>query len=187
MSKGAILSLLVAGLVTGGYVEVQLNQSDGSADSQIIEAIEWTEAIPEIPVEPVEPSPPVIEELQPPPPPPGPEREEARARRELSEAPTFTPFTVAPSITNRQEVVSAMVQAYPPLLRDAGIGGTIRVYFFIEADGTVGSVQLDQSSGHAPLDEAALRVADVYRFSPALNREEPVPVWVSFPITFQVR
>ncbi len=80
-----------------------------------------------------------------------------------------------------------MEEAYPPLLRDAGIGGTIRVYFFIEADGSVGSVQIDRSSGHAALDDAALRVADVYRFSPAKNREEAVPVWVSVPITFQVR
>jgi len=37
------------------------------------------------------------------------------------------------------------------------------------------------------LDAAALAVADVYRFSAALNRDKVVPVWVSFPITFQVR
>ena len=184
MNKGAILSLLVAGLITGSYLEFQMNQSDGVADSQVIEPVEWTEATPEIPAEPseaVEPSPPV--ELIPPPPPPPP----APEGRQLSEAPTFTPYTVAPSITNRQDVVRAMEDAYPPLLRDAGIGGTVRVYFFIEADGSVGSVQIDESSGHAPLDEAALAVASVYRFSPAMNREEAVPVWVSFPITFQVR
>ena len=35
--------------------------------------------------------------------------------------------------------------------------------------------------------DAALAVADVYRFSAALNRDKKVPVWVSFPITFQVR
>ena len=37
------------------------------------------------------------------------------------------------------------------------------------------------------LDDAALKVATIYRFSPALNRDKKVPVWVSFPITFQVR
>ena len=63
----------------------------------------------------------------------------------------------------------------------------MRVYFFSGAEGTVGSVQIDQSAGHAALDDAALRVADVYRFSPAMNRDEAVPVWVSFAITFQVR
>jgi bla regulator protein BlaR1 len=104
---------------------------------------------------------------------------------ELSDQPTFTPFTVAPSITNRAEVIDAMEREYPPLLREAGVGGTIRVYFFIDAEGRVQDVRIDESSGHRALDDAALAVADMYRFSPALNRNEKVPVWVSFPITFQ--
>jgi protein TonB len=106
---------------------------------------------------------------------------------DLSSAPTFTPFTVAPSIQNRQEVVRAMEREYPPLLRDAGIGGTVRVYFFIDENGAVQDYRIDQSSGHQALDDAALAVADVYRFTAALNRDKKVPVWVSFPITFQVR
>jgi TonB family protein len=101
--------------------------------------------------------------------------------------PTLTPFTVAPSILNRDEVVRAMEDAYPPLLKEAGVGGTARIYFFIEADGTVRRTVLDQTSGYPVLDEAAMAVAYVYRFTPALLREEPVSVWVSFPITFQVR
>jgi TonB family protein len=101
--------------------------------------------------------------------------------------PTFTPFTVAPEITNRAAVIAAMEANYPRLLRDAGVGGTVRVYFLIAADGAVAEVRVDQSSGHPALDQAALAVAGVYRFRPALNGDEPVPVWVSFPITFQVR
>ncbi|MEX2467171.1 MAG: M56 family metallopeptidase [Gemmatimonadota bacterium] len=104
---------------------------------------------------------------------------------EIAAEPTFTPFTVAPEIVNREEVIRAMASRYPPLLREAGVEGTVRVYFLISATGRVAEVRLDQSSGHEALDEAALAVAAVYRFAPALNREEPVPVWVSFPITFQ--
>ena len=106
---------------------------------------------------------------------------------DLSAAPTFTPFTVAPSILNRTDVVRAMEREYPPLLRDAGIGGTVRVYFFIDENGAVQDRRIDQSSGHQALDDAALKVSEIYRFSPALNRDKKVPVWVSFPITFQVR
>jgi protein TonB len=119
-----------------------------------------------------------VEDLPPPP---------EEAQTDLSAAPTFTPFTVAPSILNRAEVVRAMEREYPPLLRDAGIGGTVRVYFFIDEEGSVGDFRIDQSSGHQALDAAALSVAGVYRFSAALNRDKVVPVWVSFPITFQVR
>lgn len=104
---------------------------------------------------------------------------------DLRAGPTFTPFTEAPVILNRNEVVATMVREYPPLLRDAGIGGTARIYFFINEEGSVEQVRLDESSGHEALDTAALNVAGAFRFSPALNDDEAVPAWVSFPITFQ--
>ncbi len=106
---------------------------------------------------------------------------------ELAAGPASTPYTVAPSIKNRREVVEAMERAYPPLLRGAGVGGTTYVYFLISETGEVESTSLGRSSGHPALDDAALRVADVYDFTPALNGSRIVPVWVSFPITFQVR
>ena len=104
-----------------------------------------------------------------------------------SKEPTFTPFTVAPSILNRQEVIEAMEGQYPPSLREAGIGGTVRVYVFIGPDGAVQDARIDKGSGQSALDDAAIRVAEVFRFSPALKGDEAVAVWVSFPITFQVR
>lgn len=107
------------------------------------------------------------------------------ARPELREGPTFTPFTVAPSILNRTEIVAAMNAEYPPLLRGAGIGGSVVVYMFVNELGKLEEVRLHKSSGHRALDEAALAVAELYEFSPARNRDEPVPVWVQFPITFQ--
>lgn len=105
---------------------------------------------------------------------------------DISAAPTFTPFTVAPRILNVDEVQRAMIREYPALLRDAGIGGTVKVYFFIDENGQVRDRRIDQSSGHQALDDVALNVAAVYRFSAAMNRDKVVPVWVSFPITFQV-
>ena len=106
---------------------------------------------------------------------------------DISAAPTSTPFTVAPDIQNRAEVIRAMEREYPPLLRDAGIGGTVQVYFFIDEEGTVQQFLINESSGYQELDDAALAVAGVYRFSPALNENKRVPVWVSFGINFQVR
>jgi TonB family protein len=106
---------------------------------------------------------------------------------DISAAPTFTPFTVAPQLLNLQEVQRALVREYPTVLRDSGIGGTVTVWFFIDESGQVQDNRIDQSSGYEALDQAALNVASVYRFSPALNRENKVQVWVSLPITFQVR
>lgn len=108
-------------------------------------------------------------------------------RAALGEEPTFTPFTVAPDLLNRARVGQALEENYPEELRSAGIGGTARVWFFIDETGAVADVRLQESSGHQAIDEAALRVANTMEFTPALNRDEKVPVWVAFPITFMVR
>ena len=105
----------------------------------------------------------------------------------LADAPTFTPYTVRPDLVNEREVQRALEREYPPMVRDAGIGGTVTVYFFIDTEGVVQQVLVAQPSGHQALDEAALRVARVFRFTPALNEDEAVPVWITIPITFQTR
>ncbi len=105
---------------------------------------------------------------------------------DISVAPVFTPMTVRPEIRNRAEIQQALMTQYPAMLRNAGIGGTVEVWFFISEEGRVLDRRVFRSSGYVQLDEAALRVADVFRFTPALNREKIVQVWIRFPIEFQV-
>jgi len=119
-----------------------------------------------------------IENLPPPPTTTGPD---------ISAAPVPTPFTVAPELRNRDEVRRALERFYPPFLRDAGIGGTVLVWFFIDETGKVRNHLIKESSGHKALDEAALKVAEIMQFSPALNRDKKVPVWVALPIDFRTR
>ena len=106
---------------------------------------------------------------------------------DLMREPTFTPYTVRPDLVNERDVMRALEREYPPMLRDAGIGGTVNVHFFIDAEGLVQRVLVAESSGHEALDSAALRVARVFRFSPARDADEPVPVWIAIPLTFQTR
>ena len=90
-------------------------------------------------------------------------------------------------MANRNELMRLMESEYPPLLRDAGIRGTINLWFHIDAEGVVQDIRVGTSSGHEALDEAALRVGAQIEFTPALNRDEPVPVWISLPIAFTNR
>lgn len=99
----------------------------------------------------------------------------------------FTPFTVRPDVKNRQEVARAMEREYPPLLRDAGIGGSATVWFYIDEDGKVIETEVKESSGHTSLDAAALKVASIIEFTPALNRDKRVPVWISMAIKFEAK
>ena len=91
-----------------------------------------------------------------------------------------------PKLTNRPEVGAAIVKGYPENLRKAGIGGEVVVWIRISESGSVEDVQINNSSGHPALDQAAIRVGQTMQFSAAMNRDKPVSVWVSIPITFSV-
>ena len=114
-----------------------------------------------------------------------PEASQPPVRAEEASQPVFTPMTRRPELVNREDVQAALVAEYPPLLRNAGIGGSPTVHFFIDETGEVKRTQIAQRSGYPALDEAALRVAATMRFSPAWNRDERVSVWVEIPIIFR--
>lgn len=103
---------------------------------------------------------------------------------DLSAEPVFTPFTVAPEVRNRAEIRAALEANYPEEVRSAGIGGTALLFFFIDADGQVQNIRIHQTSGLESLDQAALRVARIFQFTPAMNRDTRVPVWIQIPVTF---
>ncbi len=105
----------------------------------------------------------------------------------LGDQPVFTPYTVKPELKNRREAMRIVEGNYPKLLRDAGIGGTVNVWVFIDTRGNVKNAQVQKSSGNKALDEAALTSAREFEFTPALNRDKQVPVWVAIPITFSVK
>lgn len=100
--------------------------------------------------------------------------------------PTFTPFVVIPAFQNREEVVATLVRDYPADLREAGSGGTVNIWFFVDEEGTVQRTLINETSGLRALDDAAIRVANIIEFLPALNRDQPRPVWVSLPIEFLI-
>ena len=103
---------------------------------------------------------------------------------ELSERPQSVAHTVKPQLLNMDEAVAAIEKEYPTLLRDAGIGGTTTVHLFLDRTGKVANVLVKESSGRVALDQAALRVGRVARFSPAMNGDEAVAIWAPLHITF---
>ena len=118
-----------------------------------------------------------VEKLPPPP------SDEAR----LGDQPVFTPYTVKPEIKDRAEAIRIVERYYPKLLKDAGVGGQVVVWVFIDTKGEVQNAQVQKGSGNASLDDAALRAAQEFSFTPALNRDKTVPVWIAIPITFSVK
>lgn len=122
---------------------------------------------------------PEVTELTPPPP----DVDERQRRR----TDRWVPVEVQPELRNPDEVRRALLREYPASYRDAGIGATVVVEFHLGSDGSILETGIAVSSGHAAFDRAALRVARTCRFSPAMNRDRPVAVWVNVPMVFEVR
>lgn len=105
---------------------------------------------------------------------------------EVGERPQPTPYDTPPQLVDADRVRALLATAYPPDLRAAGVGGTVVLWLHLASDGTVLGTVIKEGSGEQRLDEAAVRVAEKIRFTPARFQGEPVPVWVMLPLTFQV-
>jgi periplasmic protein TonB len=108
----------------------------------------------------------------------------SRSEPDLRAAPQFTPYTVRPELRNTEVVRALLVRHYPPIVRDAGLGGTVMLWVFIDEMGVVQRALVNVTSGFPALDEAALKVVPEMVFSPAIFRDKRVPVWIELPLHF---
>ncbi|WP_419938880.1 TonB family protein [Candidatus Palauibacter sp.] len=109
--------------------------------------------------------------------------EEAMAR---GDRPSFIAYDRPPVLQNAGEVSDALMEAYTQDLKEAGIGGRVEMWLYLDASGVVRNSELKTPSGHDALDAAAADVVATMRFEPAMNRDEPTDVWVSQWVTFEV-
>jgi protein TonB len=75
---------------------------------------------------------------------------------------------------------------YPRIARERGEEGTVLLEVEVLASGHGGAVNVLTSSGHAVLDEAAVRAVRGWVFRPARRWDQPVAFWVEIPITFRL-
>ncbi|MFW6331252.1 MAG: TonB family protein [Gemmatimonadota bacterium] len=94
---------------------------------------------------------------------------------------------VPPRLENSSRVSRELARLYPARLRDLGIGGAAKVRFSIDSTGRVLKAEIHRSSGYHDLDEAALRVSRIMRFTPALKEGRAVPACVVLDVVFETR
>jgi TonB family protein len=105
--------------------------------------------------------------------------------REAAEEPASTAVPSSrPRLRNSRTVQDEMGRRYPAHMRRMGLGGTVRVWAFVDERGRVTRRRLAETSGNCELDLAALDVARVMRFTPATRDGRAVAVWVALPLTF---
>jgi protein TonB len=76
--------------------------------------------------------------------------------------------------------------AYPLMSRRLGEQGTVLLRVTVGEQGEVRAVALEESCGHARLDEAALRAVRHWRFLPAQRAGVAVTSSVLVPVTFSL-
>ena len=76
---------------------------------------------------------------------------------------------------------------YPAASRRLGEQGRVLLSLFVLADGSLGEVQLKQSSGYRRLDEAAIEAVKKWTFIPARQNGAAVAAWYLQPLLFSLR
>lgn len=90
-----------------------------------------------------------------------------------------------PEMLNARALTRIISRAYPAEVRGRRAPATVSVHLKILADGTVDSTSVSIAASPDPLfNAAAAKVALQMRFKPATLGGEPVPVWVTVPVTF---
>lgn len=95
-------------------------------------------------------------------------------------------------MTERPDERPVMVNAelpfrYPPALYARKVQGNVTLRLYIDRDGRVlpESTRVEESSGYAPLDSAAVKGSQELYFVPAKLHGEPMGVAVLFPVYFR--
>lgn len=100
---------------------------------------------------------------------------------------TSLPQSTDPQPATRLEYASAPAPAYP---RDAildGLQGTVYLKVLVDVDGTPLSVEIQRSSGHRKLDDAARRqVLKKWKFRPAMQNGQAIQVYGIVPVDFSL-
>jgi TonB family protein len=95
---------------------------------------------------------------------------------------------VQPELRNREAVDRVLAAGYPPLLRDAGVTGTVTVGFTVDTLGVPwpGPMTVESATDEAFIPPA-LEAARAMRFRPAQKDGRNVAVQVTHPVAFTLQ
>ncbi|RJP81402.1 MAG: TonB family protein [Candidatus Zixiibacteriota bacterium] len=100
----------------------------------------------------------------------------------IPERGAFVAFEQPPQLVKRVDPI------YPAIAQSAQVGGKVTVQFFVDKKGDVREPKAIKSTpAGLGFEEAAVAAVAQWKFTPALQRENPVGVWVAQVITFQVQ
>ncbi len=107
--------------------------------------------------------------------------------RRAASPPAAGATAATPRLLNRSDIGRLLDELHPSAMKKQGIGGRVVLSLLVAENGSIIKMGIVNSSGSAPLDNAALQIAKFMRFSPAEDLSESRRVWVNIPMTFAGR
>ncbi|MFC1575910.1 energy transducer TonB [Gemmatimonadota bacterium] len=83
-----------------------------------------------------------------------------------------------------QAAETLIASKYPLVLQRAGVGGSVKLMFWLNTEGVPESLQMREGSGYRTLNYAAMLAARELRFRPATRDGVPVGTWVEIVVHF---
>ncbi|HEX2091021.1 MAG TPA: M56 family metallopeptidase [Longimicrobiaceae bacterium] len=108
-----------------------------------------------------------------------------RVRVGLGTASELGELDIRPRLLNSDEVRLALLTAYPPLLREAGLPGSATIALVITPEGTIGEVEVVEAS-RPEFGAAAVQAIRGARFSSGVRGGRAVPVRGSLTVRFSL-
>jgi TonB family protein len=88
----------------------------------------------------------------------------------------------------RPQIVDNIQPAYPPMAQRAGMEAVVWINVLIDKDGKVRDVRIVKSSdSNAGFEEAAIEAAYKTTWKPAISNGQPVAVWTTYRIIFELK
>ena len=88
------------------------------------------------------------------------------------------------SVEQKPKLKKKVSPKYPEVARKAGLEGKVFVKFAVGRDGRVTRVMVLR--GQEIFREAAVAAVQQFQFSPAIQNDKPVSVWMTMPISFKL-
>ncbi|HUP02136.1 MAG TPA: energy transducer TonB [Gemmatimonadota bacterium] len=97
---------------------------------------------------------------------------------------TFTPYTVKPKCKTNC-TADDILRHVPPLLQKSGVQCDLAVGLRIDTGGNVTATQILKTSNNQACDAATEKWARTTAWTTAYNRDQPVVVWISQPVSIK--
>ena len=110
----------------------------------------------------------------------------AAAQDDANRVHSVEELTVLPALKSSQQAASVIQDSYPARLQRRGIGGSVRLQFVVEADGSVDeSTIVIVAATIRRLGEAAKEAILRVKFTPGMVDGRAVRTAILFPVTYR--